>query len=110
LLRSNAACRQSCRLLQLWCSGKRCWETGLARGSNITCITLTSPQNWDLQCGHWPTIRSAAELQGVSDWSWQRFLAGMADVCIGLGKAGYMLGNSRYLRATAAPAGGKADG
>ena len=38
----------------------------------------TVPQNSRKQCGHLPTIRRTAWLQGVSDWSWQRFLAGMA--------------------------------
>ena len=37
----------------------------------------TDAQNSALQCGHWPTMRRTAELQRVSPWSWQRFLAGM---------------------------------
>lgn len=28
LFRSNACCRQSSRLLQAWCSGRRCWNNG----------------------------------------------------------------------------------
>jgi len=60
LFRSKACCRQSSNLLQLWCSGRRC-----------------APQNSALQCGHWPTIRTTAELHGVSASSWQRFLAGI---------------------------------
>jgi hypothetical protein len=60
LFRSKACWRQSSSLLQLWCSGRRC-----------------APQNSDRQCGHWPTMRRTAELQGVSAWSWQRFLGAM---------------------------------
>ena len=41
--------------------------------------TRTVPQNSRRQWGHCPTIRKTAWLQRGSDWSWQRFLAGMMD-------------------------------
>src|ERR1700733_4325098 len=30
---------------------------------------LTAPQNSARQCGHWPTMRTTAELHWVSDWN-----------------------------------------
>ena len=45
-----------------------------ARGDRVRTV----PQNSCTQWGHLPTMRRTAWLQGVSDWNWQRFLAGMA--------------------------------
>jgi hypothetical protein len=52
---------------------------------------LTVPQNWARQCGHCPTMRRTAELQGTSPWSWQRFLAGMMTVVVCLYAGGELL-------------------
>lgn len=82
----NASCRQSSRLLQLWCSGRRCCRGETSQ--NHTALMgwmygeLTVEQNCDEQCGQVPTRRSAAELhcEAVPSWNWQRFLAGMVVV------------------------------
>lgn len=47
----------------------------------------TAPQNSTRQWGHWPTMRRTAELQGVSAWSWQRFLMAIVSVGIRCGQS-----------------------
>ena len=65
---SNACCRQLSRFWQLWCSGMRCYKARPVRQWNqdVRNWRRTVPQNSARQCGHEPTMRSAAWLQRAS--------------------------------------------
>lgn len=77
---SNACCRQLSRFWHSWCSGIRCCgQRSATLGISHKARRRTVPQNSSRQWGHWPTRRKTAWLQRGSDWSWQRFLAGMMD-------------------------------